>query len=78
MAVRPCGRRAERRVKRTSVGVWMRDCVRVKMFSGLKRGRVFSRKMADATKRIVRARTTCEGTGRMDIPWMEGEARIDL
>lgn len=30
------GRRAERRVKRTSVGVWSRELVRVKMFSGPK------------------------------------------
>ena len=66
--MRPAGRSAESRVKRTSVGVWIRDWVRVKMFSGLKMGRVLRRKMADVTKRIVRARTTWGGTARIDIP----------
>jgi len=34
------GRSEARRVKRTSLGVWRREEVRVRMFSGEKRGRV--------------------------------------
>lgn len=40
-SVKPEGpRRAERRVKRTSMGIWRREEVRWKMFSGEKMGSV--------------------------------------
>lgn len=75
--MRPVGRRADRRVKRTSVGIWRREEVREKMFSEEKSGRVFMREAAAVRKRIVRARDTLAGTGRMGIPWMAGAARTE-
>ena len=75
VGVRPSGRRAERRVKRTSVGIWRREEVRVKMLVGEKGGRVLRRKARVVIVRIRRARETLGGMGRMGIPWMEGAAR---
>lgn len=37
--VKPFGRMLERRVKRTSVGIWSREEVNLKIFSAAKRGR---------------------------------------
>jgi len=71
------GRRVERRVKRTSVLIWSREEVRVKMLVGEKGVRVEKRK-----KRVVRVRLGGRGRrwgdGRIGIPWMEGAARMDL
>ncbi len=75
VGVRPSGRRAERRVKRTSVGIWRREEVRVKMFGGENRARVFRRNARVVIVRIRRARETFGGMGRMGMPWMEGAAR---
>jgi hypothetical protein len=75
--VRPVGRRAERRVKRTSLGIWRREEVRENMFSGEKKGRVLMRKAKAVKKRIMRARETFEGTGRIGMPWMAGAARTE-
>lgn len=50
------GRRAERRVKRTSWGVWRREEVRVRMFSGVKGGRVNRRERREERKRMFKAR----------------------
>ena len=72
------GRSAERRVKRTSVGIWSREEVRVKMLVGEKRGRVLRRKTTVVMARIRRARETLGGMGRMGMPWIEGAARMDL
>ncbi len=52
------GRRAERRVKRTSVLICRRDWVRVKMLMGEKVGRVRRRKERVVRVRIRRARET--------------------
>ena len=65
--VRPVGRKAERRVKRTSLGIWRREDVREKTFSGEKKGRVVMRKAEAVRKRITRARETFAGVGRMGI-----------
>jgi hypothetical protein len=75
VGVRPSGGREERRVKRTSVGIWRREDVRVKMLGGEKGGRVLRRNARLVIVRIRRARETLGGTGRMGIPWMEGAAR---
>ena len=75
LGVRPDGRSAARRVKRTSVDIWRRDWVRVKMFSGVNWGRVLRRKKSEVMKRIVRARETGAGMGRMGMPWIVGAAR---
>ena len=75
--VRPMGRKAERRVKRTSVGIWRREDVRLNMFSGEKKGRVLMRKAEAVMKRIMRARETLGGTGRIGTPWMAGAARTE-
>ena len=75
--VRPVGRSAERRVKRTSVGIWRRDCVSVKRFSGEEKGRVFRRKESAVMRSMRRARDTLGGMGRTVRPWMEGAARME-
>ena len=75
--VRPVGRKAERRVKRTSVGIWRREEVKENMFSGEKTGRVLMRKARAVRKRIMRARETLGETGRMGMPWMAGAARTE-
>lgn len=75
--VRPVGRKAESRVKRTSVGICRREDVRENMFSGEKKGSVFMRKAEAVMKRIIRARETLGGTGRMGMPWMAGAARTE-
>ncbi len=77
MSVRPVGRRAERRVKRTSVGIWRREDVREKMFSGAKTGRVLRRKETEVMRSMVRARRTAGGAGRMEMPWILGAARTE-
>lgn len=47
------------------------------MFSGEKTGRVLMRDAEATTKRIVRARETLGGIGRMEMPCMAGAARIE-
>lgn len=78
VGVRPASPRTwERRVKRTSVGIWRRDCVREKMFSGAKMGIVLIMNTQVTTKRRKSARATAGGTSRMGMPcvfWL----RIDL
>lgn len=75
VGVSPEGRREARRVKRTSVEIWRRDCVREKTFSGVNVGMVLMRKQREVMKRIVRARETAGGIGRIDTPWTVGAAR---
>ena len=63
-SVRPEGPRARlRRVKRTSLEVWRREEVKVKMLSGAKEGRVEMRAMTAETKRMVRDLETGLGIG---------------
>ena len=76
-AVRPAGRSAERRVKRTSVGICRRDEVRLNMFSAENRGRVLTRKAVAVMKSIMRAREIFGGMGRMGTPWIAGAARTE-
>jgi len=52
-SVRPPSRASPRRVKRTSLGVWRRDCVMVKMFSGAKYGMVEIRASNADMKRML-------------------------
>ena len=75
--VRPVGRKAKRRVKRTSVGICRRDEVRLNMFSGENRGSVLTRKAVAVMKSIIRAREILGGTGRIGTPWMVGAARTE-
>ena len=75
--VRPVGRRAESRVKSTSVGICRREEVKENMFSGEKMGSVVIRKPTAVRRRIMRARETLGGTGRMGMPWMVGAARAE-
>jgi hypothetical protein len=65
-------------VKSTSTGIWRRDCVSVKRFSGApKKGRVLMRKESAVMKRMRSARDTLGGMGRMGKPWIEGAARME-
>jgi hypothetical protein len=75
-AVRPDAeeRRVERRVKRTSTGIWRRDWVTRKMFSGAKIGRVLKRKRAETRARRRRQREVDSERGRMARPWTFGAA----
>lgn len=57
------GRRAERRVKRTSGGVWRREAVRVMMFSGARKGRVERKARRAERKRMFRECRTGRGRG---------------
>ncbi|KAL8680266.1 MAG: hypothetical protein Q9224_006955, partial [Gallowayella concinna] len=50
------GRRLLRRLKRTSFGVWMREEVARKMFSGAKYGKVERKKRKVEMKRMFRER----------------------
>lgn len=68
LGAKPSGRSVWRRVNRTSVGVCKRDLVRVKRSGVVKKGKVLMRKAREAIKRIVRARDTFGGTGRMVRP----------
>jgi len=69
------GRRVESLLKRTSGGIWRRDCVAVKTFSGEKTGRVRARRRSATPKRTVRARETEGGRGWMDMPCARGAFR---
>jgi hypothetical protein len=75
--VNPVGRKAERRVNRTSVGICRRDDVRLNIFSGENKGSVLMREAIEVMKSIVRARVTLGGTGRMGTPWIAGAARTE-
>jgi hypothetical protein len=68
---------ADSRVKSTSTGIWRREEVREKMFSGEKKGRVRMTKVTATTKRIRRARKIKGGMGRIATPWMLGAARAE-
>src|ERR1700709_133187 len=71
--VRPVGcRKAARRVKSTSVGIWRRELVISNMFWGEVKGRVLKRKPTAAMKRMRSARDTLGGIGRMGIPCIAG------
>ena len=71
------GRRVESRVKSTSVDIWSRELVWLKMLGAENRGRVEMRKIRAVRKSTKSARETARGTGRMGIPWMEGAARME-
>ena len=53
-----------RRVKSTSVGIWIRESVRRKMLRGAKRGRLARKKRREERKRMLRARAERLGRGR--------------
>lgn len=57
------GRRAERRVKRTSGGVWRREEVRVIMFSGARKGMVERKARRAERKSMFRECRTARGRG---------------
>ena len=58
------GRIDARRVKRTSLGVWSREDVKLNTFSGEKVGTVEIKAKAEARKRALRALRTYGGVGR--------------
>jgi len=64
-------------VKRTSVGICRREEVSENMFSGAKKGIVLIRNAEAVMKRMIRARETWGGTGRMEMPCIVGAARAE-
>lgn len=73
--VRPLGRMAERRVKRTSVGIWRREEVVLKMSSCEKIGRESMMKELTRRKRRRRARVSLRDRGRIGRLCIAGAAR---
>lgn len=66
------GRNEASLVNRTSTGIWRRDCVTEKTFSGERVGSVRIRKNSDAETRRRMERKTAGGTGWTLRPWMRG------
>lgn len=66
-----------KRVKRTSTGIWSRDFVIAKMFSGAKIGRVDRSVMEATMNRIASAVRTGAGVAWTGFPAIAGAERAD-